>query len=205
MRPASETHTTVATFDKYLVMPVSAQVPEAAQASPITDEMVAWLTIDGTDIDYPVMQGTDNTCFLNTDPSGDYSVSGSIFLDSRCSPDFTDAFSMIYGHHMDYSRMFGALDSFLDPAYLREHATGTLLVGRHAERTCRLEVFAAMRVSAREKIVFDLGQDEIRQYLRENADILTADKEAPILGMATCADADSVTRIAVFCYLHEQS
>lgn len=43
--------------------------------------MVAWLTIDDTKIDYPVMQGKDNTEYLNKDPYGDYALAGSIFLD----------------------------------------------------------------------------------------------------------------------------
>ena len=64
--------------------------PDAQLDSPITDEMVAWLTIDGTNIDYPVMQGSDNSRFLNIDPFGEYSLSGSIFLDSRNAPDFSD-------------------------------------------------------------------------------------------------------------------
>ena len=80
----------------------------------ITDDMVAWLTVDGTDIDYPVMQGTDNTIYLNTDPFGKYSLGGSIFLDSRNSSDFSDEYSLIYGHHMEFGRMFGSLDDFLD-------------------------------------------------------------------------------------------
>lgn len=77
--------------------------PAAAEDSPIAEDMVAWLTIDGTNIDYPVMQGKDNTYYLNTDPFGAYSLSGSIFLDSRCSRDFSDSYSIIYGHHMDYT------------------------------------------------------------------------------------------------------
>ena len=64
--------------------------------SPISDDMVAWITIDGTNIDYPVMQGDDNVKYLNTDPFGKYSLSGSIFLDSRNAPDFSDYYWRIY-------------------------------------------------------------------------------------------------------------
>lgn len=177
--------------------------PEAAEDSPITDDMVAWLTIDGTNIDYPVMQGKDNTRYLNTDPFGAYSLSGSIFLDSRCSPDFSDEYSVIYGHHMDYGKMFGALDDFLNGSYLKTHTTGTLMVGRNAEKVYKLEVFASARVSAREKIVFDMQNDEIRRYISDNADVLTAESESRILALSTCADAGSVTRIVVFCYITE--
>ena len=177
--------------------------PAAYEDSPITDDIVAWLTIDGTNIDYPVMQGIDNSHYLNSDPFGAYSLSGSIFLDSRSSPDFSDEYSVIYGHHMDYGKMFGALDDFLNESYLKTHSTGTLMVGRNAEKVYKLEVFASARVSAREKIVFDMQNDRIRQYISDNADILTAENESRILALSTCADADSVTRIVVFCYIIE--
>ena len=175
----------------------------AEAESPITGEMVAWLTVDGTNIDYPVMQGKDNVRFLNTDPFGQYSLTGSIFLDSRSSPDFSDSYSVIYGHHMDYGRMFGALDEFLDESYLKQHTSGTLMLGRNAEKVCALEVFASMRVSAKESIVFDMRQDAIRQYLRDHAAVLTVEKEDRILGLSTCTDANSMTRVVVFCYILE--
>lgn len=177
--------------------------PTASDDSPISDEMVGWLTIDGTNIDYPVMQGNDNIRFLNTDPFGNYSMTGSIFLDSRCSPDFSDGFSVIYGHHMDYGKMFGALDDFMDEAYLRSHETGTLMIGRNAEKVCKLRVFASARTDAREKTVFDLDQDGIRQYIHNKAEVLTAESSERIIALSTCTDSDTVTRTVVFCYIYE--
>ena len=79
----------------------------------ITGNMVAWLTIDDTNVDYPVMQGEDNNEYLNKDPFGDYALSGSIFLDSRNDPEFKDYYSLIYGHHMEHGMMFGAIDEYL--------------------------------------------------------------------------------------------
>ena len=175
--------------------------PSAVRDSPITDDMVGWITIDDTNIDYPVMQGESNSHFLNTDPFGKYSLSGSIFLDSRCSSDFSDSFSLIYGHHMEYGKMFGALDDFLNRSFLEKHKKGTLMVGRNAEKVYEIEVFAAMKVSAKEKTVFDLDQDRIRQYIRDNAQLSGGIGNDRILALSTCADADSVSRIAVFCYI----
>lgn len=175
----------------------------AAADSPITDEMVGWITIDGTSIDYPVMQGEDNTRFLSTDPFGNYSLTGSIFLDSRCSSDFSDDFSIIYGHHMDYGKLFGSLDDFLNRAYLKSHTTGTLLVGRDARKVYKLEVFASMRVSSREKTVFNMDSSRIRKFIQDNANGVTVDKDKRIIGLATCAGANSTTKTVVFCYISE--
>ena len=177
--------------------------PAAAADSPITSDMAGWITIDGTNIDYPVMQGKDNNAYLNTDPFGHYSLAGSIFLDSRSSSDFTDEYSVIYGHHMDYGRMFGALDEFLREPYLIQHAAGTLMVGRNAEKVYDLECFASMQVSAKEKIVFDMKQEQIRQFIRDNAAVLTHEDSSRILALSTCTDANSVTRVVVFCYIRD--
>ena len=73
--------------DAYLQYKPSAGESMDAE-SPITEDMVAWITVDGTNIDYPVMQGKTNSEYLNIDPYGEYSLSGSIFLDSRNSADF---------------------------------------------------------------------------------------------------------------------
>ncbi len=177
--------------------------PAAAADSPITGEMVGWLTVDNTGIDYPVMQGKDNSAFLNKDPYGNYSLSGSIFLDSRCSPDFKDDYSIVYGHHMDYGVMFGALDDFLKEDYLKAHTTGKLMAGRNSEKIYDLEVFASMKVNAAEKIVFDISESDIRQFIHENAAVLTREDRYPVLALSTCAEADSADRIVVFCYLKE--
>lgn len=78
----------------------------------LSEDAVAWLTVDNTKIDYPVMQGKNNDEYINKDPFGNFSLSGSIFLDSRNSADFSDPYSILYGHHMEYGAMFGALDDF---------------------------------------------------------------------------------------------
>ncbi|MCR5793722.1 MAG: class B sortase, partial [Solobacterium sp.] len=68
------------------------------------------LVIDDTGIDFPVMQGSDNTEYLTKDPDGNYSVCGSVFLDCRNSADLSDPYNLVYGHHMRGQYMFGALD-----------------------------------------------------------------------------------------------
>ncbi len=169
----------------------------------ISDEMVAWLTIDDTDIDYPVMQAADNVKYLNTDPFGDYSLAGSIYLDSRNHPDFSDSYSLVYGHHMEYGRMFGTLDSFLDEQYLSRHRKGTLLIGKNAEKSYSLQIFAACRANAKDKAVFDPGQGNIRQFIIQNANIRVNDKYR-LLALSTCAEGDTGSRIIVFCYIIDE-
>ena len=174
--------------------------------SPITDGMVGWITIDGTSIDYPVMQGESNLTFLSRDPYGRFSLSGSIFLDSRSSPDFSDGYSMIYGHHMEYGRMFGALDAFLDRDYAAAHRHGTLLVGRDGSRRMGLTVFAVLRADAGESAVFDMeGTDDAPQpataaaFIDSHALFRLGAHGNRILALSTCDGESDSSRIIVVC------
>ena len=182
---------------------VEAGVPEEA---PITEDMVAWITVRDTNIDYPVMQGDDNSKYLNVNPYGDYSLSGSIFLDSRNSPDFTDAYSILYGHHMENGSMFGALDDFLDPAYLRDHSSGELVVGRNADKVCQLGIFACIKVNVYEANVLDpISYDEIMQIISGKGTYINPSvrKSKHILALSTCTEPVSSNRLLVFCYIYD--
>lgn len=175
-----------------------------AAASPITEDMIGWITIDNTNIDYPVMQGDNNTKYLNTDPYGQYSLSGSIYLDSRNNAEFTDDYSIIYGHHMEYGKMFGALDDFLKPEYLATHSSGTLLIGRDAHKTYNLKVFAAMNGNARDEKIFDpLQGKNILTYIKANSAVFTEERQNKIIVMSTCSEGESAARVLVFAYILE--
>ena len=77
----------------------------------------SWLRLEGTVIDYPVMQGGDNEYYLHHLPDGKENKMGSIFLDYRNSPDFTDKHSVIYGHHMKSGDMFTTLKYYNGQAF----------------------------------------------------------------------------------------
>lgn len=172
--------------------------------SPITEDMVAWLTIDDTKIDYPVMQADDNVKYLNLNPYGEYSLSGSLFLDSRNNPKFTDDYSIIYGHHMEYGKMFGALDSFLDEEYLKSHKSGTLIVGRNSDKIYKLEIFAAIHVNAKVSEIFDFEDALVTQdYIEEHADVYTQRQNKKMVGFATCTTVEPEERTVIFAYLDE--
>lgn len=163
----------------------------------INPDVHAWLTLDGTNIDYPVLQGSDNTTYLNTDAYGDFALAGSIFLDSSNRPDFTDSYNLIYGHHMDQHKMFGDLDYYKDEAFFRTNRTGTLIL---PDRTYHLEIFAYLLVPASESAIFSPSQWKadiggVLTFVRQNAvysdeSTLSRLEQTPgaqILAMSTCA------------------
>lgn len=75
-------------------------------------DVIAWINIDGIGIDYPVLAGESNEEYLFRNEKKEYSSSGSIFIDSMNSRDFSDFNTLIYGHHMQYGGMFGNLEKF---------------------------------------------------------------------------------------------
>ena len=169
----------------------------------LSSDCVGWLTIEGTSIDCPVMQGRDNSEYLNKDPRGNYSLAGSIFLDARNSADFSDPYLLIYGHHMEAGAMFGALDAFADPHYFAAHRIGRLTADG---AVYRIELFAYLETDIKDRAVFSPTEGEgPRGSIEKKASIdYGAAPDAVILGLTTCAASLSAQRICVFGVLKKE-
>ncbi|MCL2881439.1 MAG: class B sortase [Coriobacteriia bacterium] len=131
----------------------------------INPEVISWLTVYGTHIDYPVAQSTNNLKYINTDATGKYSLSGSLFLDAGCSPDFSDFSSIIYGHHMDEDTMFGEIGLFANQSYFNARKYGVLYFDGKEHG---LEFFEFIHVDAYDDAVYRTkitGRDAQQAYL----------------------------------------
>ena len=168
----------------------------------LSDDAVAWLTVDDTRIDYPVMQGKTNDDYLNKDPYGEFSLSGSIFLDSRNEKMFSDPYSLIYGHHMEYGAMFGSLDGYADREYFDAHKTGTLTVIKGAEY--KITFFASCKAQATEKVIFDPPESDnlsLLEYLNKHSLVYypqEVNAGSRLIALSTCQSAESNERMIVF-------
>lgn len=170
--------------------------------SALSEDVVAWLTVDDTNIDYPVLQGSDNTEYLNKDPFGKYSLSGSIFLDARNARDFSDSYSLIYGHHMEFGKMFGALDKFLDDDYFDTHRTGTLTV---SNKVYSVKFFACLEADASVDEIFDSTEAKVAlKYVKEHAPILREPEGDKLIALSTCKFPQTTERIVVFGVLKDE-
>ncbi len=83
--------------------------------------VIGWITIDGTNIDYPVMQTVNNEYYLNHNFDGKEDNNGSIFMDCNCNAMFRSTNLIIYGHHMKSGKMFGNLKKYESEDYCKEH------------------------------------------------------------------------------------
>lgn len=79
------------------------------------EDIIAWLRFDNFDdvhISYPVLYSGDDSTYLRSDIYGNYHIAGCIFLEGLNNPDFTDYHSIIYGHNMRNTTMFGDLKRY---------------------------------------------------------------------------------------------
>jgi len=97
------------------------------QLAQINPDIVGWIYIEGTNINYPVVQGENNSYYLKRLFDGTYNGSGCIFLDYRSSADLSDRHSIIYGHHMKDSSMFSDLVQYKKQAFYDEHPVALLV------------------------------------------------------------------------------
>jgi len=163
-------------------------------------EMVGWITVDDTGIDGPVMQCGDNEKYVSTSYDGSYAISGSIFLDCRNSSDFSDPYSLLYGHHMEYGMMFGDVVRFMDEDYFHMHQTGIL---KTEEGDYDIRFFACMETDCQDEVIFspDLYNDFdfLMSYLSEYSTVYTdAEKTGHIIALSTCTEAGSFSRTVLF-------
>lgn len=85
-------------------------------------DCIGWLSIDGTNISYPVMHTpSEPQKYLRRNFYGKYSQSGVPFLDGRCST--VGGNLIIYGHNMKNGTMFSDLKKYLNTDFLNSHRT----------------------------------------------------------------------------------
>jgi len=101
-------------FDDYdqVLKAARERVIDFAGLQAINPEVVAWIYIPGTRIDYPIMHTDNNEFYLKHDFEGNYSDGGSIFMEATNQPDFSDTDTRIYGHNMYDRSMFGSLPDY---------------------------------------------------------------------------------------------
>lgn len=159
----------------------------------INDEVIAWLTVYGTKIDYPVTQADNDQKYVNTSVLGKYSLAGSIFLSSENAADFSDFNSIIYGHHMDKEAMFGGLDKFIEKNYFNQHQYGNLYCDG---KNYGIEFFAFIKGDAYDWQLYNPGiqesaaRESYLSYLLEQASqtrSMKVTEDDRIVLLSTCA------------------
>ena len=137
-------------------------------------DVFAWLTVEGTRIDYPVAQHPrDDAYYLSHDIDGKETYYGAIFTELVNKITFEDPVTIIYGHAMLDDSMFGSLDYFAKPAFFKEHERITIdTLTQHFE----YEVLAAHSYTDDHLFhTFELGSREGLGHYLDTLQIRTSD------------------------------
>ena len=96
-------------------------LPELREIYEINNDLVGWIYIEGTVVDYPVVQCQDSDYYLKHDFNGAENNNGQIILDTKCDP-YTPSYNLIIsGHHMKSGKMFGSMGDFAKQSYWAKH------------------------------------------------------------------------------------
>ncbi len=112
----------------------------------INDDVIAWIEVPGTVIDYPVMRGVDNAKYLTTTVEGEYDPYGAVFADMQNPDDLLDAVSVLYGHFTPEDTFFTQLHNYKDAEYFEENPDMFLYTPNRQEQ---FEVVAAFTTDNR--------------------------------------------------------
>lgn len=177
---------------------VGAELLQYKPAAPAADNP----TLAGLQTVNPVVQGATNMDYVNRDVYGNFSLSGAIFLDSRCAADLTDPYTVIYGHHMDNSAMFGDVARFAEADYFAAHPAGSISL---PDAAYTIELFACVVTDAYDTAIYtperypdDVGAllDYAAAQAVQQRDIGVTAQDR-LVALSTCAGSETNGRVVV--------
>lgn len=168
---------------------------QVRQLSAEHSDSVAWLYIPDTNINYPVMQSGDNDYYAHRAADGSYLYAGSLFMDYRCSSDFSDFNSVIYGHNMGNRTMFADISNYENEEFFMNHSFGWLTT---EDEVRLIDFFAVARTTDTSGLyIADPTFEEWDSQLRNCASIykeIGISKEDNLITLSTCTSAEGNSR-----------
>ena len=197
--------------------PVTYWVPVPVEGDPVMEEMaeiniaalreenedvLGWIRIPDTRIDYPLLQGEDNDFYLKHTWQKQRNSVGSIFLEHLNRPDLTDFNTIVYGHNMRDKSMFGQLDNYSIEGFWETHPYVYIAID---SGVYRYEVFAFLQAPV-DSVTYSIRpqRDDTKQefidYSMEHTWIDTGVRPVitdRILTLSTCTGRDYSARNVV--------
>lgn len=166
----------------------------------INEDVLGWIHIPGTKIDYPILQGADNEYYLKRTWKGQRNPVGSIFLETQNSRDFTDWNTIIYGHNMSDGSMFGGLEKYRKQDYWEKHPYIYIVTDAGVQR---YEIFSSYVANVDSKTYgLSFRQTQTREdfltMALEQSQIDTGIRPAitdQILTLSTCSGGETTRRV----------
>ena len=158
-------------------------------------DAVAWIKVNNTNIEYPVVKGSNNSFYLNHSFDKSNNSAGWIFADYRNKFDNTDKNIVIYGHNMKDNSMFGSLKNILNSDWYDNEENTNIILYTENEK-CIYKVFSIYKIESEdyyikkefsddnnfEQFVNTIKKRSIKEF---NTDV---SKDDNILTLSTCAN-----------------
>lgn len=157
----------------------------------VNPDVLGWIMIPGTQLEYPLMKGLDNQYYLEHAWDKTYNPGGSIFLEKSSREDLSDYHTLIYGHRMRDGSMFGSLGEYASVEYWQEHPYVYI---RDDNGVHRYEIFSAYEANtgSRTYQVGFAGEESIQAFLDHclRSSVIDTgivpEQEEKILTLSTC-------------------
>lgn len=197
--PTAAPQETSAQVDPYAAALANADLTALRE---VNDDVTAWISIPGTRLSYPVLQGDDNRYYLNHTWLKQRSSVGSIFMECQCDPDFSDFNTIVYGHRMNNNSMFGILKRYQNLDYCQSHPSIYITTD---SGVLIYDVFAAYEVGVSE-IVYRLNLEDYGleqsfiDFCLEHSQVnpgIVPTPEDQVLTLSTCTGQGHETRWVV--------
>lgn len=177
--------------------------------SAVNSDVIAWIRLDNSAIDYPVVQCDDNDYYLSHLFDNQYNSSGAIFLDCRNHMDFSDKNSVIYGHHMKNGTMFSVITKYKNQSFYDEHPAFHLYT---PNANYEIEVFAGYVADVQDS-AWDISFDDdgfsnwVDERIRKSAfhSEVKPSADDKIVTLSTCSYEFEDARFVLFGVLHQNS
>lgn len=159
----------------------------------INDQVVAWIKVNGTQVEYPIVQAKDNSYYLKRNLEKKYNVGGWIFADYKNKLDGTDKNIVIYGHNMKDDYMFGSLKNILNEEWYNNEENYVIdFVTESKEQ--KYQVFSIYKIEEDYYIDTEFKKNEFSKFIETLKERSIKDfdvevlEEDSILTLSTCAD-----------------
>lgn len=183
------------------ILPISVDFSVLKQEN---EDIVGWLYLEDSPINYPVVQSNDNDYYLRRLVNGEYNIAGSLFMDYRNDSNLEDDNTIIYGHNMKNNTMFGSLQEYKSQDYYDNHKVMYYFT---SEKNYIIELFTGYTISV-ESDIYDLSvidSSKLEEWISKsdfesNTKVTEEDK---IITLSTCAYEYDGARYVVMGVLKE--
>lgn len=161
-----------------------------------------WIKVDNTNIDYPIVQGKDNSFYLDKDINKNYVSSGSIFM-NYLNNGFNDENTILFGHHMRNKTMFAQLEKYKEKEFFQND--NDIKIEVENDKVLTYKVFSVYITDANDNYIktnFD-NKSEYKEFLDKikNKSIyksdINVDENDKIITLSTCSYEFNDARMVV--------